>query len=214
MDSSIEEADGTINRCAHCMEPSTDHCNGCHKAPDVEGGHTETVWYCSPKCQKADWKFHKFDCRKAQARKSLYRVAETAKLAFFRLVERIFDLHVVGVEDQGDTLYVREGPGDRSIFNFPAEHLNSDQDKQATMAWMNCGGSEEYVQVLFETMMQGQKALTIVYRRSRSGGLRWHRNSDTIRLRFYRCPIQGRGGSDSESQILASVSAFRSNGRV
>lgn len=155
MVSSTEEADETINLCAHCREAATQVCNGCHKAPDVEGGHIETVWYCSAKCQKADWRFHKNDCKKAQARRSLYRVAETAKLAFFRLVERTFDLDVIGVEAKGDTLYVWEGPKDRSIFNpFPSEYLNSDQDKQAAMAWMNCGSSEDYVHVLVEAMLQ------------------------------------------------------------
>ncbi|CAF9904977.1 MAG: hypothetical protein ALECFALPRED_010650 [Alectoria fallacina] len=155
MVSSTEEADETINICARCREAATQLCNGCRKAPDAEGGHVETVWYCSAKCQKADWRFHKLECKKAQARRSLYRVAETAKLAFFRLVERIFDLDVVGLEAKGDTLYIQEGPKDRSIFNpFSSEHLTSDQDKQAAMAWMNCGSSEDYVQVLVEAMLQ------------------------------------------------------------
>ena len=157
MVSSTEEADETIYLCAHCRDPVTHTCNGCHGAPDAEGGHVETAWYCCKKCQKADWKFHKSDCKKAQARKSLYRAAETAKLAFFRLVERNFDLDIIGVEAKGDTLYVREGPNDRSIFNlFPSEHLQNDQDKQAAMAWMNCGSSEDYVQVLIEVMLRGQ----------------------------------------------------------
>lgn len=159
MVSSTEEADGIINICARsrCRKVATLQCSACHKAPGAEGGHVETVWYCGAKCQKADWEFHKYDCRNAQTRRSLYRAAETAKLAFFRLVERTFDLQVVGVEDKGDTLYVREGLKNRSIFNpFPAEHLNTDQDKQAAMAWMHCGGSEDYVQVLVETMLQGQ----------------------------------------------------------
>ena len=158
MVSSTEEADETINICARCRVPATQRCNGCHKAPDAQGGQVETVLYCSAKCQKADWKFHKCDCKKAQARRSLYRIAETAKLAFFRLVERTFDLHVVWLEDKGDILYVRERSKDGSIssLNF-AEHMNSDQDKQAAMAWISCGSSEEYIQVLVETMLQGQK---------------------------------------------------------
>lgn len=155
MVSSTEEADETINICARCREAATKICDGCRQAPDAEGGHVESVWYCSVKCQEADWTYHKSDCKKAQARKSLYRVAQTAQLAFFRLVERIFDLDVVGLEAKEETLYVREGPKDRSIFNaFPSEQLNSDQDKQAAMAWMNCGSSEDYVQVLVETMLQ------------------------------------------------------------
>lgn len=167
-----EEADETINICACCRESATQICNGCHKAPDADGGHVKTLWYCSVKCQKADWTFHKNDCKKAQARRSLYRVAETAKLAFFRLVERIFDLDVVGVESKTDTLYIWEGPKDRSIFNsFPSKQLTNDQDKQAAMAWMNCGTSEDYVQVLAEAMLQGQKPIT-VYRRSKTGGRR------------------------------------------
>lgn len=159
MVSSTEEADGIINICARsrCRKAAMLQCNACHKAPDAEGGHVETVLYCRAKCQLFDWKFHKYDCRNAQTRRSLYRVAETAKLAFLRLVEQTFDLHVVGVEEKGGTLYVQEGLKNRSIFNpFPAEHLNSDKDKQAAMAWMHCGGSEDYVQILIETMLQGQ----------------------------------------------------------
>ena len=173
MDSSTEEADGTINICARCREAATQLCNGCHKAPDGEGGHVETVWYCSVKCQKADWKFHKSECKKAQDRRSLYCVGETAKRAFFRLVQRIFDLDVVAVEAKEDTLYVWEGPKDRSILNpFPSEHLHSDQDKQAAMAWMNCGSSEDYMQVLVEAMLQGQEPITIIYHQSKTGGRR------------------------------------------
>lgn len=154
---STEEADETINLCAHCRNSATQLCNGCHTAPDAEGGRVESVWYCSTKCQKADWRFHKYDCKKAQARRSSVRAAETAKLAFFRLYKQIFDLDVLGVEAKGDTLYVREGPNDRSILNpFPSEHLKDEQDKQAAMAWMNCGCSEDYVQVLVEAMLQRQ----------------------------------------------------------
>lgn len=168
MVSSTEEADGTINICARCRVPATQRCNGCHKAPDVQGGQVETVLYCSAKCQKADWNFHKYDCKKAQARRSLYRVAETAKLAFFRLVERTFGQHVVWLEDKGDTLYVREGSKDGSTFSpKPAEYLYSDQNEQAAMARISCGSSEDYIQVFVETMLQGQKPSQISI-----GGLR------------------------------------------
>lgn len=168
MVSSTEEADATIHLCAYalCRETATQHCNGCHEAPTAEGGHVDTVSYCSVKCQHADRLFHKNDCKKAEARKSLYRVAETATLAYFRLLERIFDLDIAGLEDaRDDTLCIVEGPNPRSILNpFPTEHLQNDQDKQAAMAWMNCGACEDYVQVLVEAMLQGQKPIEIVYR--------------------------------------------------
>ena len=155
----MEEADETINKCAHCRDPATKLCYGCHKTPGSGERPVESVWFCSTECQKAEWKFHKFDCRKAQARRSLFRVADTAKLAYFRLVERTYELHIVRVEDQGDTLYIQEGPKDRSkVDQFPAQHLNSSQDQQAAMARMNCGISENYVQVLVETMLQGQES--------------------------------------------------------
>ena len=158
MGSSIEEADETINRCACCREAATLLCYGCHKTPGSGEGHVESVWFCSTKCQKAEWKFHKFDCRKAQARRCLYRVADTAKLAYFRLVEQTYDLHIVGMEDQGNTLYIQEGPMDRSkISQFPAQYLNTHPDQQAAMARMNCGISQSYVQVLVEAMLQGQE---------------------------------------------------------
>lgn len=195
MVSSTEEADETINICACCRETATQLCNGCHKAPDAEGGYVETVWYCSVNCQKDDWAFHKSYCQNAQRRKSLYRVAETAKLAFFRLVEGTFDPDVVGVEVKEDTLYVLEGPKDRSMFNpFPSEHLNNDQDKQAAMAWMNCGSSEDYVQVLVETMLQGQKPIKIMSRRSKTESGDEILSNDRIRLKCHRCPIQSRRG--------------------
>ena len=157
MGSSREEVDGTINKCAHCRGAATLLCYGCHKMLGSEEEDVESVWFCSTKCQKAEWKFHKFDCRKAQARRSLYRVADTAKLAYFRLVERTYDLHIVGMEDQGNTLYIHEGPQDRSKSNqFSTQHLNSHQDQQAAMARMNCARSESYMQLLVEAMLQGQ----------------------------------------------------------
>ena len=159
MGSSIEEADGTINLCAHCRGAATLLCYGCHKTPGSEEGHVESVWFCSTKCQKIEWKFHKFDCRKAQARRSLYRVADTAKLAYCRLVERTYDLDIAGMEDKGNTLYIHKEPKDRSKFNqFPAQDLNSHQDQQAAMARMNCVSSESYVHVLVEALLQGQES--------------------------------------------------------
>ena len=178
MVSSTEEADGTINICARCRVPATQRCNGCHKAPDVQGGQVETILYCSAKCQKADWKFHKYDCKKAQARRSLYRVAETAKLAFFRLIERTIGLHVVWLDDKGDTLYVREGSKDGSTFSpNRAEYLNSDRNKQAAMAWISCGSSEDYIQVFVETLLQGQKPPQIS-----SGGRRLESADGRVKL--------------------------------
>ena len=159
MGSSIEEADETINICAHCRGAATLLCNGCHKTPGSGEGHADSVWFCSTTCQKAEWKFHKYSCRKAQARKSLYRVADTAKLAYFRLVEQAYDVHIVRVENKDITLYIQEGPKDRSKINqFPEQHLHSHQDQQAAMAGINCGSSEQYVQVLVETMLQGQES--------------------------------------------------------
>ena len=210
MGSSTEEADGTINICAHGRESATLLCYGCYKAPDAEGGHVETVWYCSANCQKADWKFHKHDCRRAQARRSLYRVGETANLAFFRFVERTFDLHIVGVEDRGNVLYIHQGPQDRSTFNqFPSEHLKSDQDKQAAMARMKCRASEEYVQILVEDMLQGQDFLNLLTAQdTRAATKYWGK---TIKLTSRRHAIRNRRGPNYQSQIPTSVSTFPSN---
>ena len=173
MDSSTKGVIEELKICAHvhCRETATQICNGCHNTPDATLGHVYSVWYCSIKCQKLDWRFHKYDCKKAQARRSLYRVGETAQLAFFRLVERTFDLDIVEVEAKGDTLYVRERPKERSISNpFPSEYLNSNQDKQAIMAWMNVASSQHYVQDLVEVMLQGQRPIRIIYRLSDTGG--------------------------------------------
>lgn len=154
----MEEADETINLCARCREAATLLCYGCYKTPGSGEEHADSVWFCSTKCQKIDWKFHKYDCRKAQARRSLHRVADTAKLAYFHLVQRNYDVHIVRVEDKGKTLYVQEGPKDQSKVNqLPVQHLDINQDQQAVMARMNCGSSENYVHVLVETMLQGQE---------------------------------------------------------
>ena len=159
MRSPIEEADGTINICASCRGPATLICYGCHKTPGSRDGHADSIWFCSKECQKAEWKFHKYDCQKAQARRSLYRVADTAKLAYLRLVERNHDVHIVRVDDKDNTLYIQEEPEDQSRINqLPAQHLNSHQDQQAAMAGMICGSSENYVRVLVETMLQGQES--------------------------------------------------------
>ena len=159
MSLSREEADTEIRLCAYCRRPTTQHCSGCYKAPDAEGGHVETVRYCNKTCQELDWKFHRSDCKAARTRRSLYRVAETAKLAFFRLVERNFDLQSLRVEEKGDALVVWQESGDRSLSGpRTAKNLLGDQDKQAVMTCMSRGSLEEYMHVLFEIMMQGEES--------------------------------------------------------
>ena len=40
-------------KCEKCIKPTPKQCGACGK-----------VYYCSPACQKMDWKFHKVSCKK------------------------------------------------------------------------------------------------------------------------------------------------------
>lgn len=42
-----------LNECEECVKPAEKKCSAC-----------SLVFYCSPACQKLDWKFHKITCKK------------------------------------------------------------------------------------------------------------------------------------------------------
>ena len=46
-----------------------EECEKCSKPTTKKFGACGKVYYCTPACQKLDWKFHKMTCKKQQERK-------------------------------------------------------------------------------------------------------------------------------------------------
>lgn len=112
---------------------------------------------CNAACQKKDWKFHKFECRASQARKAFYRAGQTVQLAYYGLVEQLFDMSAVKVKAQGNILYVYEGTDNGKLNSTLPNQDFGNEDKHAILSWMDSGSSEKYFQVLVNAMLQGQK---------------------------------------------------------
>ena len=56
------------HKCASCCAPATLQCSGCQSA-----------WYCSPKCQVAEWKAHKQPCKEAKHARRARKAERAAK---------------------------------------------------------------------------------------------------------------------------------------
>lgn len=157
MDSLPSDEIEEITLCARCRQSATHNCSGCRNAPDAEGGLVYTTWYCSPECQQKDWRFHKYACKEAQARGSLYRVGGIIQLAFYAYLEKSFDVAITKVEKEKADLLLHQGPNDQNSKSpFPNELFQDEGDKLAALTVMTCGNAVGFARVLLETMLPGQ----------------------------------------------------------
>uniref|UniRef100_A0A7S3RDI8 MYND-type domain-containing protein n=1 Tax=Emiliania huxleyi TaxID=2903 RepID=A0A7S3RDI8_EMIHU len=75
--------------CASAQEPVPCHA----RSTDMRSLNTPRRWYCSPSCQKADWKLHKKECRQAVATQDCGADLKTAQaLAYNKFQENMCEV--------------------------------------------------------------------------------------------------------------------------
>lgn len=73
--------------CAECQSPAGYACRGCKGAPDSTSGLVSTIYYCSHRCQLANWSSHKKACMAAQVRRKLYKAGTALQTRYLRYCE-------------------------------------------------------------------------------------------------------------------------------
>lgn len=156
-----EEAIEEIEFCAVCREGAEILCTGCFGAPDYDGCPMLPVYYCSTGCQDKDWdEFHGHACEAAKNRRAVYRLGEIAQLAFQAYLKRLYDICIIKVEKQGDTLFLHQGKNDENtVMPFPGSRFE-DEDQIATLTAMTCGNALGFVHMLVEKTLGGKFPLT------------------------------------------------------
>lgn len=97
-----------LSSCANCSAPAKLKCSACLNAPEYEPGDAAGVAYCGPTCQGQHWNTHKSYCAPLKKRKKLLRTAVLAKTALLTYRRVNYDIDLVKIEMQGDTLYLHQ----------------------------------------------------------------------------------------------------------
>jgi hypothetical protein len=152
-------------QCARCGTASTRACTACKNPPTcaidiIKLGNT---YYCSPKCQKADWKNHKPICTTIQTRKFLWRSGALLQEIFYVYREIVFDKLIVKIEKRKDgKIYLHEGRYQplRShldfLESFPARLCESEEDKQTVLAHLACDEASAWMHELIGYFLEGE----------------------------------------------------------
>lgn len=141
--------------CTVCQEEADLTCAGCKNTPDHEN-----TSYCSPECQKADWKNHMPQCKFSKAKKGLFRAGDlmqelwygplvhdntqcTDSISRYAHREMSFDKNFAKLENKGNVIYLQEGSGEKKPFyKFPNEICETEIEKHAVLSFL---GSMEAV---------------------------------------------------------------------
>jgi hypothetical protein len=107
--------------CVRCHSPTINRCTGCLGAPAYNNCIPKPTFYCSLECQKADWRQHKLECRKLQARKTLERAALLLQAIIYRIRIHASPLHFQSARREGSVIYLEGG----QPFAFGAQQLHS-----------------------------------------------------------------------------------------
>ena len=132
-------------------------CGACSRSLNAEGAEAKPTRYCSPNCQKKNWSSHKISCKESQARKVLYRAADTAQALFYVWREIVFDILIAKVEKKGKELVLYEGVYGASdcFVPFPDSLIPDENDKKAVLAYLACGDAYGYLDVVLKLMLGG-----------------------------------------------------------
>lgn len=149
----------SLSLCANCSAPAKLKCSACLNAPEYEPGDAADVAYCGPTCQGQHWNTHKSYCAPLKKRKKLLRTAVLAKTALLTYRRVYFDIDLVKIKMQGDTLYLhqklhsttnqkRRGP-------FPDQLTPHVQYQEAALAVNQCTTAMAILSPLIRKLLSG-----------------------------------------------------------
>jgi MYND finger len=143
-------------------------CSGCLGAPVYDECVSKPTFYCSPVCQKADWRQHKSECRKLQARKTLSRAALLLQAIIYRIRLHASPLRFKSARIEGSIIYIDGFQFDgldtqRQLTSFPV-CLNGDQSLfEAVLVYMGCMEAMMYLYRFAEELLAGKPTLSSIF---------------------------------------------------
>lgn len=159
-EASTSAAERSTARCSNCGKHAIRTCMGCKNAPRY-GDFPRNIVYCNSSCQKLDWKNHKTACKKLQARKILYRAADTIQRAWYVFREHTFDNNIKKIEEDGKFLRLIDGPYDADIpkigghfFPFPNALVKNERDKKAILTVTMCDDAVGYLHKFIKELIE------------------------------------------------------------
>lgn len=156
-----------IGNCFRCRSPATEKCSGCSAAPAYDNSLPVLTFYCSSGCQKLDWRRHRTECRKLQARKSLNRAALLLQAVIYNIRLHATTLNITSVRVEGTTVY-STGPLPNPLCTqqlrpFPA-HLFEDQAiLESVLVYTACMEAMVFLCNFITELLQGQTPLCEVH---------------------------------------------------
>lgn len=168
-DTASTTSDASHHTCHYCEEPAKLICVGCKGCPSATELETNSIYYCSKKCQKDDWDLeHKAACKSRVYKRSLYRAANLAQEMFYELREKTFDDRIISVSDEGDILRItNQTLGNHVIYHdFPDMSALSPEDKATVLTYCTCNvamaAMSDTVTLLFRGMLPSLRAFMLL----------------------------------------------------
>lgn len=144
--------------CAVCQNTTRQHCSRCVQPKNARENPLPLTFYCSTKCQKADYTSHKETC---YARQQLFRGATLLKSAFLMFREMAFDMEISNVKVVNGELHVYEPPCSEDaakcspLYEFPSHLLSSDIEKEILLSYCACDDALKYMFELTGKVLEG-----------------------------------------------------------
>jgi hypothetical protein len=153
--------------CTCCQRPTRNRCTGCLGAPVYDECVSKPTFYCGPVCQKADWRQHKSECRKLQARKTLSRAALLLQAIIYRIRLHASPLRFKSARIEGSIIYIEGLQFDgldtqRQLTSFPV-CLNGDRSLfEAVLVYMGCMEAMMYLHRFAKELLAGKPTLSSI----------------------------------------------------
>lgn len=164
MANSRKRTDSEQGACIRCHGLTGRRCTGCLGAPCYDEEPLTPTFYCGVDCQKADWRFHKTECRKLQARKSLNRAASLLQAIVYQIRTHTTTIRITSVHVEGATIHLHGSQPDPSCTRlmkpFPIHMFEDRAILESALVYMAC---MEAIVVLYEIakdLLGGQTTYT------------------------------------------------------
>jgi hypothetical protein len=134
--------DPELPTCIRCRSSPARRCTGCLGAPSYDEETLMPSFYCSVDCQKADWHWHRTECRKLQARKSLNRAALLLQAIIYKIRKHTTTLRITSVHVESTTIHLngtQPGPSfTQQMKPFPVHLFEDRAILESALAYMAC----------------------------------------------------------------------------